>query len=143
MATIQAQARASPRGHLSTLKRHAQFQRVRKGSRWATGAFVLEAKLRDGAHGEPAADGARFGFTVTKKIGGAVERNRIRRRLRAAIRGLQKDHARPDFDYVLIARRPALDIAFNALVAELEKAFNRVHRPAGRNGTHSNRPPAR
>lgn len=140
MATIRAQGRTSTRGRLSTLKRHAQFQRVRKGSRWATGAFVLEAKSRDD---ETAPDEARFGFTVTKKIGGAVERNRVRRRLRAAVRGLQKDHARPDFDYVLIARRPALDIAFSALAAELEKAFNRVHRPAGRNGTHNHRPPAR
>ncbi|HWB46493.1 MAG TPA: ribonuclease P protein component [Hyphomicrobiaceae bacterium] len=143
MPTIQAQGHSSPRRLLSTLKRHAEFQRVRKGSRWATLAFVLEARPRDGTQQQPVADAPRFGFTVTKKTGGAVERNRIRRRLRAAVRHLQKDHARPDFDYVLIARRPALDLAYATLVAELEKAFSKVHRPAGRTHRHSNRPPAR
>jgi ribonuclease P protein component len=109
---------------LTTLKRRAEFLRIRKGARCAAGAFVLEAKRRaeDGVAG-----GARFGFTVSKKIGGAVERNRIRRRLKAAVRGLAHEHTQRDFDYVLIARRPALDCDFAALVADLTKAFARVH----------------
>jgi ribonuclease P protein component len=110
---------------LVTLKRRAAFQRIRKGARWAGPAFVLEARMRgerDGAMSSP-----RFGFTVTRQVGKAVERNRIRRRLKAAVRNLQKDHARPDFDYVLIARRFALEQAYAALVADLETALDRVN----------------
>jgi ribonuclease P protein component len=116
------------------LKRRAEFVRVRKGARWATPAFVLEAKPRTGGGGGEAgasADegiGARFGFTVTRQVGKAVERNRIRRRLKAAVREVGADHAKGEFDYVLIARRPALTSAFGVLRSDLVKAFERVHR---------------
>ena len=115
---------------LVTLKRRAQFLRTRKGSRWATSAFVLEAKRRD-EEAADARDEPRFGFTVTKQVGKAVERNRIRRRLKAAVKELQKAHARDGFDYVLIARRPALTSAYSALVSDLATAFERVHRTPG------------
>jgi ribonuclease P protein component len=109
---------------LATLKRRREFQRVRNGTRWATPAFVLEGKRRDA----PAlADAPRFGFTVSRQVGSAVERNRIRRRLKAAVRGILPDHTRPDFDYVLIARRPALDTGFAALVSDIIEALQRVH----------------
>ena len=107
---------------LATLKRRAEFLGVRGGARWATPTFVLEGRRRSGQ-----AEGARFGFTVSKQVGGAVERNRIRRRLKAAVRDVLADQTRPDYDYVLIARRPALDIAFAALVADLANALERVH----------------
>jgi ribonuclease P protein component len=109
---------------LTTLKRRPEFLRVRGGARWATRGFVLEGKRR----GDPAAaDTARFGFTVSKQVGGAVERNRIKRRLKAAVRGILPDHARPDFDYVIVARRPALDAAFSVLVSDLVDALKRVN----------------
>ena len=113
-------------GGVKTLKRRAEYLRVRKGARWATVTFVLEAKSRE----EPQAleQAPRFGFTVTRQVGKAVERNRIRRRLKSAIRRLSADHARGEFDYVLIARRPALTSTFEAIVADLVKAFDRVHR---------------
>lgn len=69
----------------------------------------------------------RFGFTVSKQIGGAVERNRVKRRLKAAVRDVLSEHARQDFDYVLIARRAALDVAFVSLVSDLVQALRRVH----------------
>jgi ribonuclease P protein component len=109
---------------LTTLKRRPEFLRVRGGARWATRTFVLEGKRRGVA---AAGDTARFGFTVSKQVGGAVERNRIRRRLKAAVRGILPDHARPDFDYVIVARRPALDVAFSVLVSDLVDALKRVH----------------
>src|SRR5262245_45507686 len=118
--------RSAPR--LVTLKRRAQFLRTRKGGRWATSAFVLEAKRRDDEAADVPAE-PRFGFTVTKQIGKAVERNRIRRRLKAAVKDVQMAHARTDFDYVLIARRPALTSAYTALVSDLVTALERVHRP--------------
>jgi ribonuclease P protein component len=118
----RTQGNVSPGGRLETLKRRSDFLRVRGGARWATPAFVLEAKRRGGSEEE-----ARFGFTVSKQVGGAVERNRIRRRLKAAVRDVLREHARRDFDYVLIARRPALDAVYAALVSELVQALHRVH----------------
>lgn len=108
---------------VDTLKRRAEFLAARNGARWSTPFFALEALKR--APGT--SDGARFGFTVSKKVGGAVERNRIKRRLRAAVAEVQAQAARADFDYVLIARRPALDATFDALVTELSKAIGRVN----------------
>jgi len=118
------QARGST-SRVTTLKRRSEYLRVRKGARCATAAFVLEAKARD-ASMRPA-EGPRFGFTVTRQIGKAVERNRIRRRLKAAVRDAAPNHASGAFDYVLIARRPALTSQFAALVGELARAFARVH----------------
>jgi ribonuclease P protein component len=128
MAKSLAQGTTGPPSRVVTLKRRAEFQRIRKGARWATTAFVLEARARgDGATPHP-----RFGFTITRQVGKAVERNRIRRRLKAAVGKLQKEHARPDFDYVLIARRSALEQAFPALVADLATALDRVNGGAAR-----------
>jgi ribonuclease P protein component len=130
-----AKAKA-PKGstlRVTTLKKRAEYLRVRKGARCATQAFVLEAKAR--GHEDRArlpANEPRFGFTITKQVGKAVERNRIRRRLKAAVRGMGPGHARGEFDYVLIARRPALTSQFAALVSELAKAFARVHRAPAR-----------
>jgi ribonuclease P protein component len=117
---------------LATLKRRSDFLRLRKGARWSTPGFVLEAMQRSGENGMAGEEQPRYGFTVTKQIGGAVERNRIRRRLKAAVRSAQMAHARPDFDYVLIARPPALHLPYIALVRDLEKAFDRVHRRPSR-----------
>jgi ribonuclease P protein component len=94
---------------------------------------MLEAKPRATesavAHSGTAPQQAppRFGLTITKKIGIAVERNRIRRRMKEAIRQLQTDHAEPNVDYVLIARRAALDCDFKQLVHDLQDALHRVH----------------
>lgn len=111
---------------IATLKRRSEFLRIRGGARWATASFVLETKPRI----DPKPGGnARFGFTVTKQLGNAVVRNRIRRRLREAIRLVAAANARADHDYVLIARAPTLDRPFADLVRDIETAFTRVHRP--------------
>ena len=121
---------------LITLKRRSEFLRVRKGARSAAPSFVLEAKARERA--QPAAvDGARFGFTIARQVGKAVERNRIRRRLKAAIVGAAAARARRDFDYVVIARRAALTLPFGVLVADLINALERIHRPARRGRTET------
>lgn len=86
---------------------------------------MLEGKAR----GEAGADGPRFGFTVTKATGNAVERNRIRRRLRAVIGKIDARHAEPTFDYVLIARPAAATRTFADLEKDLEQALLRVHHP--------------
>lgn len=124
-----ARAEASPLRpstvRISTLKHRSDFLSTRKGARCARPAFVLEGKRR--ADSSASGDVARFGFTVSKKVGGAVERNRIKRRLKAAVRDVVRKHARADFDYVLIARRSAIDSSFAVLVSDLVKALDRVN----------------
>ena len=113
---------------IDTLKKRAEFLRLRGGARWATPSCVVETK--------PAADpgatarGPRFGFTVTKKLGNAVVRNRIRRRLRAALSAVANERARAGHDYVLVARGAAFDRPFPDLLKDLEVALHRVHHPA-------------
>jgi ribonuclease P protein component len=109
-----------------TLKRRAEFLRLRGGSRWASASAVIEMKARidPQLHG----DAARFGFTVTKALGNAVTRNRIRRRLKAAINALAADGlARAGCDYVVIAREAALTRPFSSLVADLGEGLARVN----------------
>lgn len=108
------------------LRRRADFQRAQRGKRAQTESFALQARARAAAESD--AVGPRVGFTVTRKIGGAVERNRIRRRLKAALAATSAIAPAADCDYVLVARRPALTRQFAALVAELERAFAQVGR---------------
>jgi ribonuclease P protein component len=69
----------------------------------------------------------RVGFTVTKKLGGAAIRNRIRRRLKEALRLSHGLETRADHDYVLMAQREALGRRFDLLLADLKRAFSLVH----------------
>lgn len=111
------------------LKKRAEFLNAAKGRRFHAGSFSLQAVRRqaDAAEALP-----RFGFTVTKKLGSSVVRNRIRRRLKEALRLLPSLSARPGYDYVIVARPAALDQAFSALQEELARAFVEIHaaRPA-------------
>lgn len=101
------------------LKKRAEFLTVAQGQRSARRAFVVQTLARpDAADAETGC-----GFTVTKKVGNAAVRNRIRRRLREAIR-LDADRlGRPGFDHVVIGRREALRLDFAALRADLAGAF--------------------
>jgi len=106
------------------LKRRAEFQRVARGRRKASDAFTLQSARREGGDEAPA--GARFGITVTRKVGNAVVRNRIRRRLREALRAARPLETGADRDYVLVARREALARSFAALVEDLRGAFRAI-----------------
>lgn len=76
------------------------------------------------------ADAVRVGYTVTKKIGGAVTRNRIKRRLRALCREILPLHGDSETDYVLIARAAAAELEFSDLRDELTRALRRLRRDA-------------
>ena len=102
------------------LRKRAEFIRVSKGRRHFSPAFALQANRRAEATGE--IEGPRFGLTVTKKTGNSVERNRMRRRLREAIKLARAMDARPGCDYVIVAQREALARPFAALVADIERA---------------------
>lgn len=103
---------------MERLKKRAAFRAVAGGRRVTRPGFVLQAL--DGPEGAGERP-ARFGFTVTKKIGNSVVRNRIRRRLREAVR--LSSGANPGTDYVLIGRRAALTLPFDRLVADLMSGY--------------------
>ena len=69
----------------------------------------------------------RVGFTCSKKVGNAVERNRVRRRLREVVRLAPQKAMRRGYDYVLIGRRTALELPFERLVEDFNRALGRVH----------------
>lgn len=128
---------------VETLRKRNEFLRVRRGRRCSTHAFVLEGKQRHQTLGKPCGlrTEPRFGFTVTKRLGNAVRRNRIRRRLRAAVQQVAMQSAKDHFDYVLIARAAAHDMPFGDLTRLMVKAFERVHQPSSERGrSRSKRP---
>ena len=85
--------------------------------------FVL--LVRDRNDGDPA---MRIGYTVTKKIGNAVVRNRMKRRFRELARALITANGQPGADHVLIGRADGVERDFSTLRADLEKALGRVAR---------------
>ena len=103
------------------LRQRADFLAAAAGARAPVSGFVLQAlKARE--------DGpVRVGFTVSKKVGNSVERNRVRRRLREMVRLAPETAMRPGFDYVLIGRRAALELPFSRLAEEFGRALGRVH----------------
>ncbi|MBP0616534.1 ribonuclease P protein component [Jiella mangrovi] len=105
------------------LKKRAQFLAARRGRRLNGPFFFVEA-LERGDEGPP-----RFGLTVTRKVGNAVERNRIRRRLREAIRVTAEADMAPGIDYVIVARRDAMTAPFTILSQELRRRFARMAGP--------------
>ena len=131
---------------LVTLKRRAEFDRVRAGRKWVAKGFILQGlQQRNETQDAP----ARFGFVVASKAltekhpgvqakrAGAVLRNRARRRLKEAVRLLAPLHAKPNFDYVIIGRREALHQSFADLLEDLQLAFGKVHHPPRANDGRS------
>jgi len=109
---------------MERLKHRADFLAAASGAKVPGGAFVLQARAR--GDDKP----ARFGFTVSKKVGSAVERNRVRRRLREIVRRHAALLVQSGHDYVLIGRRAALQMPFEAMIAELTGALTRLKRHA-------------
>jgi ribonuclease P protein component len=115
------------RAKLVTLKTRADFLRVAaSGLRAVTPGLILQAAASQSA-GEAA---IRVGFTATRKLGGAVTRNRAKRRLRAAAAAVLAERGRPGMDYVLIARAGTAGRLYSALVDDLATALRRVGRGA-------------
>src|SRR5690606_20747931 len=76
--------------------------------------------LVQAAPSEKAGAGLRAGFTATKKIGGAVQRNRAKRRLREAARRTLAGHGRPGCDYVFVARHSTAAAPWPALLDDVQ-----------------------
>jgi ribonuclease P protein component len=105
---------------MERLRQRADFLAAAAGTKAPTPMFVLQMRRRE-------AGPVRVGFTVSKRVGGAVERNRIRRRLREVVRLSPPSRMRPGHDYVLIGRRAALDASFEQIKEEFDRALRRVH----------------
>jgi ribonuclease P protein component len=105
------------------LPNRRDFLRVQGGQRCVMPGFVLQAAPTPADRPEAA---ARVGYTVSRKVGNAVERNRVRRRLREIVRQVIPGQARDDFDYVLVGRQAALDRDFADLRRDLVAALKRL-----------------
>ncbi len=102
---------------------------MRGGARFTAPSLVLQARTRPAGETKDA-DVARFGFTATKGLGGAVIRNRARRRLKEAVRVAGPSHAVAGYDYGLIAREGTVQRRFADLIKDLERALAKVHEPS-------------
>ncbi len=109
---------------MSVLTRRADFLAANRGLRIARPGFVLLARPNDG-------QGLRFGITVTKKIGNAVVRNRMKRRFRALLREVLPAGGLPDHDHVLIGREGGVERDFAMLREELVAALARATQGKG------------
>jgi ribonuclease P protein component len=108
---------------LSSLTRRADFLAANRGRRAPMPGFVLLVRPR--GDGDPA---VRLGITVTKKIGGAVIRNRMKRRFRALARDILPSQGVAGADHVLIGRQGGLERDFALLRSELESALAKLRR---------------
>jgi len=112
-----------PNPPLERLKKRSEFLVVAKtGDRWVMPAFIIQVYKR-------ALEGSiRYGITASRKVGGAVERNRAKRRLRVLIKQVLPLYGCPGTDYVLIAREEVLKRNFARMGQELEDALRRRQR---------------
>lgn len=106
------------------LTRRADFLAANRGLRVARPGFVLLARPNEGPDG--VGKGQRYGITVTKRIGNAVVRNRMKRRFRALLRELLPVRGLPDTDHVLIGREGGIERDFALLREELAAALARA-----------------
>ena len=106
---------------MQRLRQRTDFLAVATGAKVPAAGFILQAldRREDGP--------VRVGFTVSRKVGSATERNRVRRRLREVVRLSPPERMRPGYDYVLIGRRTALSLPFGRLIEDFDQALRRAH----------------
>lgn len=109
---------------ISVLTKRADFLAANSGTRNARAGFVLLTRPNGG-------QGVRFGITVTKKIGNAVVRNRMKRRFRELLRAALPTQGLADHDHVLIGRAGGVERDFGLMAQELAKSLERAREGRG------------
>jgi ribonuclease P protein component len=107
---------------MERLKQRRDFLAAATGASVSTPGFIVQERRRD--DGGP----VRVGFTVSRKVGGAVERNRLRRQLKELVRLSATTGLNPGSDYVLIGRRAGLEIPFVKLTVDFAGALKRLEK---------------
>ncbi|MFN3452969.1 MAG: ribonuclease P protein component [Sphingorhabdus sp.] len=105
----------------SVIKKRSEFLTANRGKRYATPGFVL--LVRDRQDDSPA---IRLGITITKKVGNAVIRNRMRRRFRALAREMLSDKGKAGADHILIGRDSGIERDFDTLRVDMVKALGKL-----------------
>ena len=105
----------------SVIKKRSDFLAANRGKRYATPGFVL--LVRDRRDDSPA---IRLGITITKKVGNAVIRNRMRRRFRALAQEMLAAKGKAGADHILIGRDSGIERDFDALRADMVKALGKL-----------------
>lgn len=123
----------APRLRLERLKTRADFLRTQKGARQSRPGLGLETCLTPESFAR--AGTIRVGFTASRKVGGAVERNRAKRRLREAAASILPLYGREQRDYVLVARQATLTREFSALLSDLAGALDAIHKDGAGKGS--------
>lgn len=129
---------ADPAFAIERLKKRAEFLACAQAPSCARGAVVVQARPR--GDDQPL---VRAGFTATKRIGGSVQRNRAKRRMREAARLLLPDLGRPGVDYVFIARGGVTTRPWVRLLDDMKSALIRLAAERdGRTRDPAHAPPA-
>jgi len=108
---------------VTSLKKRSDFLRLRKARTYRCKLFSVS-----GGPDTIASSETRVGYTVTTKLGNAVVRNRIKRRLRAATTAVLPEKGLRGFDYVVIARRAVLRAEYTDLLNEFSCALDHIHK---------------
>jgi ribonuclease P protein component len=118
--------RDSRAGWIGRLTKRPDFVAAASGRRFHTERMTVQGRPRDDL-----GLGLRFGLTVTKRVGHATERNRIKRRLRTVCQKAGEDYASVNMDVVIIGRRDILAADYEVLVDDLRRALRVVTKPKG------------
>ncbi len=118
---------------IPTLKNRSEFLNLRKSPRFTSDCFIMQGQV-DTPSSTEKSDGLAVGYTVTKKIGNAVERNRIRRRLKHAMKHVGSDTIKGEknsFSNInakinIIAHRKSLNASFATLTSNITKGIDHV-----------------
>lgn len=112
------------------IRKRADFLRANRGKRYVTPGFILLAHPRGDGTG-----GVRLGITVTKKIGNAVTRNRMKRRFRALAAQALHENAAAGIDYILIGRQGGIDRDFASMLGDLQRGLKKLSEKHRQNST--------
>ena len=107
---------------LETIKSSKDFQNAKNGQFFRSTSFLLQAIQNDSM------GVTRVGYTVSKQNGNAVNRNRIKRRLRSVSNLIFEKHGKKNWNYVIIGKKNTLIVDFQSLIKELTSAIKKIHK---------------